>query len=104
MERLYGHYDNLVAGYIKSALEAEGIDCVLRNEYLVGGAGELPPTACWPEIWVMDPRDLPRAREVLEAILARDTGPVWTCGTCGERHDAQFSACWRCGAERPRPP
>lgn len=101
MERLYGHHDNLVAGLLKEALEAEGIDCILRNQYLIGAAGELPPTAVWPEIWIMDDRDLPRAREILAAILEQRPAPAWTCPACGERHDGQFSQCWRCGRERP---
>jgi hypothetical protein len=32
------------------------------------------------------------------------TEPLWTCPGCGEEIEAQFTACWNCGAERPAPP
>ena len=38
----------------KNELEAQGIECVLRGEHLLGGVGELPPIECWPELWVVD--------------------------------------------------
>lgn len=30
---------------------------------------------------------------------------MWTCERCGETHEDQFTACWKCaGADRPRAP
>ena len=28
---------------------------------------------------------------------------MWKCDTCGEEHEDQFSACWKCSANEPIP-
>ena len=89
-------------GSLRNALEAQGIGCLLRNEYLLGGAGDLPPNECWPELWITDERDLEPARRLLEALTAPpEPAGDWRCPACGERLEGQFSHCWSCGAERP---
>ena len=69
---------------------------------LLGGAGELPPTECWPELWVAEPHQYDRALELVRAMLAIDmeTQDAWRCPGCGEPHEGQFSTCWRCGYDR----
>lgn len=103
MKLLYSAPNTLQVGHIRNLLEAEGIACQLRNEFLSGGMGELPPTEAWPELWV-DEWDLARAQQLLEAFLQEPaaTLPEWVCPVCGERIEGQFSACWRCGRERPQ--
>jgi hypothetical protein len=59
--------------------------------------GELPPAECEAQIWVLEDADLARAEEVLRWKPPAD--PDWTC-ECGETLGAQFSQCWRCGAQR----
>lgn len=64
--------------------------------------GGLPIDACQPEIWLDDERDEALARRLIEAASA---GPAagaapWRCARCGETLDAQFTACWHCGASR----
>jgi hypothetical protein len=89
-------------GHLKNILEIYGIDCVVRNIYLAGAVGELPPIECWPELWVVDDADYPRAGEILEKVLA-PLGSVkkpWQCSKCGEEVEGQFSECWNCGWER----
>ncbi len=29
---------------------------------------------------------------------------MWTCSNCGEQHEAQFAACWRCSTPNPAQP
>jgi len=101
MKRVYVGADAVTAGLLQSALEARGIACLLRNQYLAGGAGELPPTACWPELWVLDERDEVLAQRLIAGALptAPAEGPAWTC-SCGEALEPQFGQCWRCGAWR----
>jgi hypothetical protein len=85
VKRLYGSDDRALIAHLRALLETRGIACVLRNEFLGGAAGELPPHECSPELWVVD--DV-------------DTTP-WTCPGCGEIIEGQFARCWHCGREAP---
>ena len=89
---------------MESVLEAAGIACLVRNRYLGGAIGELPINEAWPEIWVVDDRDQAAAERLIEAARApavEGGGDGWRCPGCGEAQEAQFSQCWRCGAEAP---
>ena len=93
--------DNIMqAGLVKSRLESSGITCLLKNESLAGGIGELPPIECWPEVWITDDSDLVQARRIIDAMQP-ETGVVcesWKC-KCGETIEGQFTHCWNCGNE-----
>lgn len=105
MKKVYGSYNNFIVGSLKHVLEQHGIRCIVKNEHLQGGAGELPPTECWPELWVMEDETYERAREIVLAALGGETepGPAWRCPRCGEQIEGQFTECWHCGASRPFP-
>ena len=96
MKKIHTVPDTIQAGYLKSILEQRGIQCVLKNEYLGGGIGELPINECWPEIWVIDPRDEKLAKELISNHRQPAHGESWTCQHCGERLEPQFTDCWRC--------
>lgn len=85
-----------------SVLEAAGIPCLMRNQYLTGALGELPVNECWPQVWVLDAGDRPRALRLIAEALPRDgaQGEAWLCPGCGERLEVQFAQCWQCGALR----
>ncbi|MGE0859028.1 MAG: DUF2007 domain-containing protein [Gammaproteobacteria bacterium] len=102
MERVYTSSDPVLAGLVLSVLESAGIRCLLRNQYLAGALGELPVNECWPQVWVVDASDAPRAARLIETALPREAaaGDAWTCLSCDERLEAQFAQCWRCGALR----
>jgi hypothetical protein len=104
MKKIYSADDSLQVGMIKSVLEQEGINCLIKNQMLSGALGEIPPLECWPELWVTDDRDSSRAANIVEALLAQTevNTPSWQC-TCGEQIEGQFSACWKCGGEKPLP-
>lgn len=103
MKRIYSSDNPLIVGHLKQVLEANHIACITRNEYLLGGAGELPPNECWPELWVVEDFQQQEARALVEAALAMRFEPAgsWECPDCGELLEGQFTACWACGAERP---
>ncbi|MDX1592999.1 MAG: DUF2007 domain-containing protein [Gammaproteobacteria bacterium] len=101
MKRLYGSHDRMLVGHLRALLEAQGIACVMRNEYLGGGAGELPPHECEPELWVVDADDWERAKALVDAQLGPAAAEPWTCPGCGERIEGQFAQCWNCGREAP---
>ncbi len=87
----------------KEMLAEEGIKCLVKNDRLSAGIGEIPFVECFPELWVIDDEVYPRARLLLDAWLARGTGEnaePWTCSHCGEQSTQQFTACWKCSQSR----
>lgn len=85
-----GHYKNVLAQY--------GIACVIRNEQLSGGLGELPFLECLPELWVVHDADFDVAERVLGELRREGaSGSNWRCPHCDEENEAQFAACWNCG-------
>ncbi len=104
MKPLAVSLDLLDLHHLKNVLEAEGIRCFVKNELLSRLAGEVPFTECAAELHVVDEADRWRAEALITALrtaqpLHRDP---WTCADCGERLEAQFTSCWRCGRDRPR--
>ena len=81
---------------VKGLLDEASIPCMIRNEQLAMALGELAPSDCSPEVWILNDEDYPRAREIVE-----ETPDAWTCPGCGEAIEGQFTSCWNCGKERP---
>ena len=102
MQLLFSSLNLLEIYHLKNLLEAEGIRCHIKNELLSRLAGEIPFTECAPQLWLLEERDLERARLIV-ADLGRGalSRPLWQCPDCGEPLEGQFSACWHCGALRP---
>ncbi len=91
------------AHLVKGFLESQGIDAVVRGEFLTSGWGELPVDLC--SVWVTDDKQFERANELVVAFLkgafARQfSGESWRCPKCGEQLEGQFTACWKCGVPR----
>ena len=105
MRKVYSSDNGVIIGHFRQVLEDHAIPCIVRNDFLSGGAGELPVNETWPEIWVIDDRDFDRARALVKTIVAtvRESEPPWRCASCGEQMEGQFTNCWRCGASRPVP-
>jgi hypothetical protein len=61
-------------------------------------AGELPIDSSLPQIWVENPGDAARARELIDAYhRSSPTGPALRCPKCGEENPPSFELCWSCG-------
>lgn len=100
MAALFASLKRLEVYHLRNLLEAEGIPCWVRNELLSQLAGEVPFTECQLELWLRRPQDQQRAEKVLRDFLSGvPLAPAWTCA-CGEWLEGQFTACWRCGADR----
>lgn len=99
LRRVYTVADPLIAGHIETVLSERGIHCLVRNRFLTGGAGEIPPLEAWPEIWVRADDEAVAARLIDEAVGPVDAprGEDWRCPACGEVIEGQFAECWRCG-------
>ena len=91
---LVNHYRNIVESY--------GISCVVKNSFLSGAAGELPPTEVWPILSVADERDYGRAKQIVDEELRKleNSNQHWKCSQCGEDIEGQFTDCWKCGSSR----
>ncbi|GKS59990.1 hypothetical protein YTPLAS18_35170 [Nitrospira sp.] len=86
---------------LKEVLEGAGIRCMVKNRQGSSLAGEVPFAEVFPELWVND-EDETAAAHILAS--QKESPPIegrsWTCLGCGERHDASFTACWKCGRQR----
>jgi hypothetical protein len=71
-----GNLTFAVPGERIALLDAKAIRYVVKNEALGVAAGELPPIAMWPEIWVLDDERLEEARTIL-AELAKPVEPTY---------------------------
>jgi hypothetical protein len=103
MKKLYTAQNALTIGHLRNILESGGIKCAVKNLYLSGAVGELPPIECWPELWVIDDAKHAEAEEVVNRTLAplRSVSRRWNCRKCGREVEGQFSECWNCGESRP---
>jgi hypothetical protein len=103
MRRLFSSLNLIEINHVKNLLEAGGVHCVLKNQLMTTLAGEVPFDQCSAQLWVLDDSQMWLAEEILgDWRRARfKGGPPWTCSACGERHEGQFSQCWKCGAEMP---
>ena len=98
MKRLTSSESLAYLGHLKNLLEQSGINCVIKNEQLSGGLGEIPFLECLPELWVVSDHQLARAQSLLEELeQASPSAPTWRCTVCGETNEGQFAVCWRCG-------
>ncbi|MGB1801262.1 MAG: DUF2007 domain-containing protein [Gammaproteobacteria bacterium] len=100
MKKVFTSDNFVLAGHVHSLLEANNIECHLRNMNLTGGIGELPINECWPEVWINNETDFHSAEKLIKTAL--DAAPqqdAWQC-QCGELIEGQFELCWSCGKER----
>ena len=99
MKMLFTSPDRTAVGLLQSALQEVGIECELRNDAM---QANFPGAAFYPELWVIEDDDFPKAEEIRDAqrAPAAVTLSPWTCPSCGEQLEGQFGSCWKCGANR----
>lgn len=101
MKKVYTSEDRFLVQSVKDALESAGFECHLRNQYSIGGAGDLSPLECWPEVWLVDDADYDAAIGFLhEKFETSKQGNQWQCPQCGETNEPAFEICWKCGVEK----
>ncbi|MCH8533090.1 MAG: DUF2007 domain-containing protein [Saccharospirillum sp.] len=99
---VYTHPNHFAVNQVKALLEIRGLKCQMRNEFAVGGLGEIAPIDAWPELWLEHDRDYQRALEIIERDARSADGSDWFCGHCGEQNAASFEVCWACNRDRYR--
>lgn len=99
MKRIYTSADTAEVGLLKNMLRRAGIPCVEKNEQM---AQILPVPPFAAELWVENDTDYPAAAALVEEWRhpAQAVGSPWICPRCGERMDAQFGKCWKCGTHK----
>jgi hypothetical protein len=107
MKRLTETDDVRQAEEVQQLLQAQGIEAFVFGTETFSTPGVNP--LAYPSVWIADEADFDRAQTLVrryeeERRKARPIRGRWQCARCGERHEAQFHACWRCGTPRPRTP
>ncbi len=69
MKRLFSSPDSAEIGLLRSRLEAAGIDCEMRNEYV---SPAMPGAPFYPELWVLKDDKFAQASALLAAWRQRD--------------------------------
>lgn len=100
MKTVYSASNISLVSIFLNILEAHGIRCWIKNQFLSAGMGDIPPIECWPQLCV-DDDDVEEATRIVEEALAVKEMTAWTCDSCGEESEGQFTECWNCGKSRP---
>ena len=99
MKKLYRAANLPEAHLLRGLLAQAGIEALVFNENAQGGVGQLPFTEAWPEVWVAQDRDFPRARDIVQSFERRSvTAEDVRCPSCAEDNPGSFQSCWSCGA------
>jgi Putative prokaryotic signal transducing protein len=98
MKRVHSAANLPEAHLLVDLLADHGIRARIFNANASSLAGELPIDAALPQVWVDDPADATRAREMIDAFARRSTGGSVRCPACDEENPASFDLCWSCGA------
>lgn len=100
MKKVYTHESLMFVHNAKHFVEEAGINCIMKNEYASGGAGDLSPFDTWPELWVVDDSDYEQAVALLQKVFEKEQQTTeWQCPQCGETNGPAFEFCWKCGSE-----
>lgn len=101
MIRVFSSANGLLVDNLRNVLEAEGIDCLVKNRDSSLAAGELPQIETWLELWVINDAEVDEAQRLLrDAARLSEVETRWRCTHCGEQSDSRFSSCWKCGTEK----
>lgn len=101
MKTVYSAPNIALVSIFRNILDAHGIRCWIKNDFLSSGLGEIPPIECWPQLCVED-EDAAEAGRIVEENLSEDHQAAgWRCEACGEDIEGQFTVCWQCGRGRP---
>ena len=101
MIKVFEDFNFCRVGQMQSLLESHEIKTFLRNEYGSSVVGELPFVEVIPQLFVLEEKDVARARELLQLDLPmEDSDDDWVCPECGVDVEGNFSRCWKCGVNQ----
>lgn len=102
MKKVFASQDQRLIDHYKNILEINGINPVIRNFYVGKDFEEFMPSACLPELWVLDDEKYIKAKLLIaESPPIPRPGKPWRCIVCGEYIEEYFNQCWKCASSRP---
>jgi hypothetical protein len=86
---------------VRDLLAEQGIAAEISTE-LRRRRGSRMPFDLTPgfAVWIADESRSGEAERLIAELSAPGSGAPWTCRACGNEITGEFTACWRCGAER----
>ncbi len=104
MKKILQTEDLVFLRLAKDELDAQQINCLIKNEY-PPAAGEITPMVAWPELWIIDDKDEAKAKETVASLQATNTHVAgsWSCPQCHEKVENTFNLCWNCGSNQDSP-
>ncbi len=102
MKKLYVSQSLIDVESRQELLDQAQLPCTIKNQRSAMLGGEVPFVEVFPELWVLNDEDWDSAKKLLdEWEMARPIETTgWTCVSCGEVHQKEFTTCWKCGNER----
>ena len=98
MIKVFENFDFSRVGQMQSLLESHGIKTFIKNQYGSSVMGEVPFVEVVPQLFVLEQKDLARAKELLLLDLPDDIEDEdWVCPECGVDVEGTFQRCWKCG-------
>jgi len=101
MKLLYTNENRFLVSNVKNIIQDAGIEIMLKNEYVGGGAGDLSPFDTWLELWVVEDRDYEKALKLVNSLENPGNSHDWVCSKCHEVNIDSFDICWQCQNEKP---
>jgi len=101
MKLIYTSEDRFMLWNVKNILDLAGYDCHIKNEFAVGGVGDIATIETWPEVWLDNDVQFEAAKSYIESKVLKPvpSGYDWACNQCGEENASSFEFCWNCGYE-----
>ena len=102
MIKVCASHDRMLIESLKARLATEQIEHLVKDESS-SSLGEVPPIVSCQYVWVIHEDDVARARVIVQELESQSevsNQEPWTCASCGEVLEAQFTSCWKCGADR----
>jgi putative signal transducing protein len=98
LKKLYSAASLPDAHLIRNLLDQAGIEAHVFNENAQGGVGQLPVMDAYPQVWIVNERDLERARQIVETFERMPSiRSNLRCARCSEDNPSTFQLCWKCG-------
>ena len=103
MRKVYSAENLIAINHFKFALDAAGIEYLVKNDYVQSSVGETPFNELWPELWVINNEEEEKARELCLSVeqQIKANNQEWFCTECGEKNASSFEFCWQCQTLAP---
>lgn len=100
MIKVFEDFDLSRVGQLQSLLESNGIRTFLKNQFVSSVLGEIPFVEVVPQLFILEEKDLLRARELLQMDRPMEEPAAdWKCAQCGVDVEGNFDRCWNCNTE-----